>query len=251
MINSIAYSIIYPFIPVYLHQTRNLPMEQAGLIFPIMASSSIFVPPLAGWLSDHCPRTLLMRTGQGMRACLFLLLALMIRIEAPFWVFCVLFFLNSSTGVIFENSADAYLSSFTTKEERPHAYSKIRIGINIGWALGPAAGAFLADWPYEWLFVITACICLGSERFIYFALKETPRVPKDPVLKPLESGKGMFWKDYHILAVLAGVFFSSCFLPSSIQCLLFIRQKWSVYHAVPWDLSTFSTDLPLFWGKFP
>ena len=207
MINSIAYSIIYPFIPVYLHQTRNLPMEQAGLIFPIMASSSIFIPPLAGWLSDHCSRTILMRTGQGMRACLFLLLALMIRIEAPFWVFCVLFFLNSSTGVIFENSADAYLSSFTTKEERPHAYSKIRIGINIGWALGPAAGAFLADWPYEWLFVITACICLGSERFIHFALKEMPRVSKDPVLKPLESGKGMFWKDYHILAVLAGVFF--------------------------------------------
>jgi MFS family permease len=40
-------------------------MEQAGLIFPIMASASIFLPPLAGWLSDHYPRTNLMRIGQG------------------------------------------------------------------------------------------------------------------------------------------------------------------------------------------
>ncbi len=65
MINSIAYSIVYPFILVYLHQTRNLPMEPAGLIFPIMASASIFVPPFAGWLSDRFPRTNLMRIAQG------------------------------------------------------------------------------------------------------------------------------------------------------------------------------------------
>ena len=208
MINSIAYSIVYPFIPVYLHQTRNLPMEQAGLIFPIMASASIFLPPVAGWLSDHFPRTNLMRIGQGGRAFLFLLLALMIRIEAPFWVFCILFFLNSGTGVIFENSADAYLSSFTTKEERPHSYSKLRIGTNIGWALGPAAGAFLASWPYELLFVITACICIGSERFIRFILPEPKRVPRDPVLKPLQNNRagGSLWKDHYILAVLTGVF---------------------------------------------
>ena len=206
MISSIAYSIIYPFIPVYLYQTRNIPMEQAGLIFPIMASASIFVPPLAGWLSDHFPRTNLMRIGQGGRAFFFFLLALMIHLEAPFWLFCIIFFLNSGTGVIFENSADAYLSSFTTREERPHAYSKIRIGINIGWALGPAAGAFLASWPYEWLFIITACICIGSERFIRYILPETKREPAAPVLKPLTQEKVSLWKDHYILAVLAGVF---------------------------------------------
>ena len=206
MINSIAYSIVYPFILVYLHQTRNLPMEQAGLIFPIMASASIFVPPFAGWLSDRFPRTNLMRIAQGGRATLFLLLALMIHLEAPFWVFFVLFFINSGTGVIFENSADAYLSSFTTKEERPHAYSKIRIGINIGWALGPAAGAFLASWPYEWLFIITGCICICSERFIRYILKEDSCSNRDPVLKTAIEGKVRLWKDHYILAVLAGVF---------------------------------------------
>lgn len=206
MINSIAYSIVYPFIPVYLHQTRNLPLEQAGLIFPVMASASIFAPPLAGWLSDHFPRTMLMRAGQGGRAILFLTLALMIHISAPFWVFCILFFLNSCTGVIFENSGDAYLSSITTKDERPHSYSKIRIGVNIGWALGPAAGAFLASLPYELLFLITACICFASERFIRYLLPESARKTADPIVKPILEGKGSLWKDHHILTILAGLF---------------------------------------------
>ena len=213
-INSIAYSIVYPFIPVYLYQTRHLPMEQAGLVFPVMASASIFVPPLAGWLSDHLPRTWLMRAGQGGRATLFLILALLIRIEAPFWLFCIFFFLNAGTGVIFENSADAYLSSVTTPTERPKAYSKIRIGTNIGWAAGPALGAFLASLPYDWLFIMTAVICFGSERYIRFVLPERKRRPgegKDPGKKRIlfrggGEGGAPLWKDRYIMAILGGVF---------------------------------------------
>ena len=103
-ISSLAYSIVYPFIPVYLHQTRNLPMEQAGLIFPVMASASIFLPPLAGWLSDHYSRTKLMRIGQAGRGFLFLLLALMIVIEAPFWVFCLLSSLIRGRGLFLKTA---------------------------------------------------------------------------------------------------------------------------------------------------
>lgn len=212
-INSIAYSIVYPFIPVYLYQTRHLPMEQAGLVFPVMASASIFVPPLAGWLSDHMPRTWLMRIGQGGRAALFFSLALLIRCEAPFWLFCIFFFLNAGTGVIFENSADAYLSSVTTPAERARAYSKIRIGTNIGWAAGPALGAFLASLPYDWLFFMTSVICFGSERYIRYVLPERKRVPgpepgKRRSLFDFGAGEGgtPLWKDRYIMAILGGVF---------------------------------------------
>ena len=213
-INSIAYSIVYPFIPIYLYQTRHLPMEQAGLVFPVMASASIFVPPLAGWLSDHLPRTWLMRAGQGGRALLFFSLALLIRFEAPFWLFCIFFFLNAGTGVIFENSADAYLSSVTTPAERAKAYSKIRIGTNIGWAAGPALGAFLASLPYDWLFFMTSAICFGSERYIRYVLPERKRcsVPEPGIAKRRlfvrGGGEGgtPLWKDRYIMAILCGVF---------------------------------------------
>ena len=213
-INSIAYSIVYPFIPVYLYQTRHLPMEQAGLVFPVMASASIFVPPLAGWLSDHLPRTWLMRAGQGGRAALFFSLALLIRFEAPFWLFCIFFFLNAGTGVIYENSADAYLSSVTTTAERSKAYSKIRIGTNIGWAAGPALGAFLASLPYDWLFFMTSVICFGSERYIRYVLPERKKLPAPSPgtgkRRLFFSGGGEgglpLWKDRYIMAILGGVF---------------------------------------------
>ncbi|MBS1370003.1 MAG: hypothetical protein HPZ91_08635, partial [Lentisphaeria bacterium] len=43
-INSLAYSIIYPFLPVYLHKWRGVPMETVGLIFPLMGGAIIFSP---------------------------------------------------------------------------------------------------------------------------------------------------------------------------------------------------------------
>ncbi|MBR2372903.1 MAG: MFS transporter, partial [Lentisphaeria bacterium] len=152
------------------------------------------------------PRTYLMRAGQGGRAILFLFLAFMIHINAPFWVFCLLFFLNSGTGVIFENSADAYLSSFTNSEDRPKSYSKSRIGVNIGWALGPAVGAFLASWPYEILFVITACICIASERYISFILHENTFSPLLSNSQQKSRAGESVWKDRYILLILSGVF---------------------------------------------
>ena len=211
LINAIGYSIVYPFIPVYLSQTRRFPMEQAGLVFPVMASASIILPPLIGWLTDRFPRTALMRAGQGGRAAAFLILALLLRCEAPFWLFCVLFFLNAGTGVVFNNSANAYLSSITTPEERPKAYSKIRIGNNVGWALGPALGAFMADLPYDWLFIMTALISFGSERYIALALPEPPLAFRTSPAKDAGLGKRAgegrpMWRDPYITAVLCGIF---------------------------------------------
>ena len=52
-INSMAHSIIYPFIPIYLHEGRNLPMALVGTIFPLMGLAVILAPPLAGFAADR------------------------------------------------------------------------------------------------------------------------------------------------------------------------------------------------------
>ncbi|WP_176012227.1 hypothetical protein [Victivallis sp. Marseille-Q1083] len=37
LLNSLAYSIIYPFLPLYLHQYHGIDMKLVGLSFPCMA----------------------------------------------------------------------------------------------------------------------------------------------------------------------------------------------------------------------
>lgn len=159
-INSLAYSIVYPFIPIYLSEERGIPIEKVGLIFPLMGLAVILTPPLSGWLTDRIGRHFMMQFGQNSRALIFLVMAAMAYFQAPFEFFAVMLMLNAGTGTFFQVAADSYLSEFTTPETRPAAYSKIRIGTNVGWALGPMLGAFLARTPFALMFAITAGLCL-------------------------------------------------------------------------------------------
>ena len=67
-INSLAYSIVYPFIPIYLHEERNIPMDVVGTIFPLMGLAVILAPPVSGWLTDRIGRRFMMQFGQSSRA---------------------------------------------------------------------------------------------------------------------------------------------------------------------------------------
>lgn len=164
-INSLAYSIIYPFIPIYLHEERNLPMDQVGMIFPLMGLAIIVTPPFSGVLAGRIGRRFLMQFGQTSRAGMFLLLAALAYWNAPFWIFAVGLMINAGIGTFFQVGADAYLADISTPEERTHAYSKIRIGTNIGWAVGPMLGAFLARTPFALMFVMTALLCIFGARY--------------------------------------------------------------------------------------
>ncbi len=165
LLNSLAYSIIYPFIPIYLHEERNLPMDQVGMIFPLMGLAIIVTPPFSGVLADRIGRRFLMQFGQTSRAGMFLLLAALAYWNAPFWIFAVGLMINAGIGTFFQVGADAYLADISTPEERTHAYSKIRIGTNIGWAVGPMLGAFLARTPFALMFVMTALLCIFGARY--------------------------------------------------------------------------------------
>lgn len=159
-INSLAYSIVYPFIPIYLHSERQIPMSTVGLIFPLMGLANVLTPPLAGWLTDRVGRHAIMQLGQSLRALIFLLLAFMAYCQAPFWLFAMLLMCNAGIGVFFQVAADSYLVDMSSVAERPKIYGKIRIGTNVGWALGPMLGAFLARTPFPLMFTATAALCV-------------------------------------------------------------------------------------------
>lgn len=174
-INSLAYSIVYPFIPIYLHEERNIPMDVVGTIFPLMGLAVILAPPVSGWLTDRIGRRFMMQFGQSSRAALFLILAALAFLQAPFWLFAVILMINAGVGTFFQVAADSYLTDLTTPEERPRVYSKIRIGTNIGWAVGPMLGAFLARTPFSLMFAITAILCMAGTFYTGHCCREVPQ----------------------------------------------------------------------------
>ena len=160
--NQLAYAIVYPFIPLYLAQDRQIPYTKVSLIFPLLGLAVILAPIPCGWLTDKCGRAFMMLFGQLGRAVMFFLLAFFVFIRAPFWVFAVFLMINTAVGVAFQVGADAYLADNSTIEERPGYYGKIRIGFNVGWALGPMIGAFFANTPFWLLFIVTGLLCIAG-----------------------------------------------------------------------------------------
>ena len=195
--NSLAYSIVYPFIPIYLHGSRGFPMSQVGLIFPIMGVGLMIGPAISGFLVDKFGRQKVLYGGTLIRGVVFAIMAGMAWFEASFWALAAALFMSSFTGMFFQNAADAYLSDITTPAERPIAYSRIRVGTNIGWALGPMIGAFLARSPFSLLFALTGLICFGVSYFIRQACPETMRPGRknEPAQAPAQSTRRILMAD--------------------------------------------------------
>lgn len=169
-INVLAYSIVYPFLPIYLHAIRGFPMSMVGLIFPVMGLAAIVGSPISGWLADRAGRRALLIGGPIGRSGAFFLLAGMAAIQAPFVWFVAGLFFASLLGKFFQNAANADLTDMLPPEERLSvgemlsltailtAVSQIApanmvgryMGVHglvdgLGWAIGPYIGALLFE----------------------------------------------------------------------------------------------------------
>ena len=206
--NQLAYAIVYPFIPIYLSNERGIPYSTVGLIFPLMGAMVVFSPMLFGPLTDRFGRRPMMNFGQFARAALFVILAYMTFVDAPFWIFAVVLMLNTAVGVSFQIGADAYLADITDEAERPGYYSKIRIGFNLGWAFGPMIGAFFAQTPFWVFFLVTAALCgvggVFTQLFCRYPDGFTPPARKNGEYRNAGSVIPIIWEQKQILFMLLG-----------------------------------------------
>lgn len=171
-INSLAYSIVYPFIPLYLHNNRGFSMATVSWIFPLMGIGAILGPLVAGPLVDRVGRRIILICGPSIRGLLFFILAFFVYNNSPFINFAIVLMLSSFIGTFFQNASDAYLTDLTPLNKRAKIYSRIRVGTNVGWAIGPMLGAFLARSPFSLLFALTGVLCLGGATFVAYTCHE-------------------------------------------------------------------------------
>ena len=165
--NTLAGSIVFPFLPIYLHTIRGIPMSTVGLIFPVMGLAMIIGSPFSGYLADRFGRRIVMVIGPLLRSVSHFSLALMAATNAPFLVITIGLFFAFFLGTFFQNSANAYATDLIHVKDRTLAFSKIRVGLNIGWMIGPAIGAFLARTPFALLFLLTGSFCLLTALTVY------------------------------------------------------------------------------------
>jgi MFS family permease len=172
--NTFAYSIAHPFLPLYLNGERGFPMGDVGLVFAAIGLARAASPMAAGFVVDRIGRRTVLVAGPLVRSVFFFALAHLAAREASLAAITVAVSLATFAGGFFQCASDAYLADITGEGERSEAFSRVRVGLNVGWATGPAVGAYLARTPFSMVFAITGAVCVLLSIISFALLPETP-----------------------------------------------------------------------------
>ena len=174
-ITALGFSVVFPFLSLYLHDVMHVSMTAIGSIFLGASLAGAVASLVGGELSDKFGRKRVMVTALSLRTVVFFAMSLAVWSKAGFPVIAGLVILSTFTGRLFEPPAGALISDVTAPSRRQEAYALLRIGLNLGWAIGPALGGFLASMSYAFLFFISGLVTATGLVLLLVLLKDTRR----------------------------------------------------------------------------
>jgi len=171
---AIGFSVCIPFLCIYLHQDRGFSMTFVGMIILAGGLCAAVSQAIGGALSDRFGRRPILLISALVSIFLYSGLSVLIGISAPVWAIAITYIAGRSMLTITRPVISAMVADFTSKDRLTEAYGILRIGLNIGWAAGPAIGGYLATFlPYWWLFGIAALTCGITFLIILFFIHES------------------------------------------------------------------------------
>ena len=157
-----GYSMVMPFLAMHLVVERRVPLVTVGLIWLLAGGLSALCNWVAGELCDRLGRRPLMLGAMVVRAGILAGMGFAVDHRAPIAVIAALTVANAMLRGCFEPAASALVADLAPPQSRVAAYSLQRVGLNVGWAAGPAIAALAAGVSYAQLFYAAAPLTLLS-----------------------------------------------------------------------------------------
>lgn len=211
------------FLPLYLNEVRNVPYFTIGIVLFIMAVVSVPFGIYGGNLIDRLGRRRMLLLATPIIAILFFFISLSIFMNLNVLLFYGLLIATEPFMNIQGSADNVIITDSTTSAERTNAFGLVRILLNIGFAMGPAVGGFIAGFSYGYIFLIPGALTL-VEAILYFLY--VPETLKKENIRPKTSGFTFPSRDISFL-----------FASLSIAAMLLVMGQWG-------------TTLTLFWKAF-
>ena len=174
VISTTGTTMVWPFLTIYASEKLLLPLAAVTSLMTFNSVSGFVSSVIAGSLVDRFGRKGMMVIGLFGMAIVYL--GYMPARE--FWQFALLMLLSGSFNPLYRVGTDAIVADMIEPENRTQAYSLVRMGRNVGVALGPILGGLVLSRSYNIGF-ITASIALTLFGLLtIFFLKET--LQRDP-----------------------------------------------------------------------
>ncbi len=168
--SALGFALVIPFIAIYFHG-EGMSLAQIGLFFGLTAVIRASVQAYGGELSDRIGRYRLMVLAQLCRAANFIVLAGAVHYDWGLMTICGLIIINSVFGALFQPSANSMVADLVGNKRRTEAFAIVRAAGNLGWAVGPAVGGYLAASSLGFLFLLSGCMTAVSGSIVFKFLK--------------------------------------------------------------------------------
>jgi MFS family permease len=156
-------SFVFVFLTFYL-TSKGYSASQAGFAVGMYGVGAIGASLAGGWLADHLGR----RNSIVMSMVLSAITMVIFSQVTGYAVLVVLSVLAGFCSEMYRPAASALIADVTTPAQRVTAYAVYRLAINLGFAIGPAIGGFIAHRSFFYLFVgdaitslLYACVALA------------------------------------------------------------------------------------------
>ncbi len=158
-ISIIGRSMVFPFLTLYLHGQLGVPLTTAGALLTAFGFAGAIGQGMGGTLADRLGRKWVMAFSLFASAATTIWLALSTTIAGV----ALALGISGLLGSFYDPAAAAMIADLVAEDDRAQAYSIWRVVTNVGIAIGPAVGGFLASRSYLYAFGASA---LGSVLFV-------------------------------------------------------------------------------------
>jgi MFS family permease len=167
--------LYYPFSTIHFHNVVGIPLSLVGAGLGSLAAASVLSGLISGPLSDRYGRKPLMLVSLSGSAATFFAFALVEDFAGYLAVSVAAGLVGSS---MFDAARNAMVADVTQQGRRSRAYGLVRVGGNVGWALGPMVAGLVAASVasagiYRTLFLGTSVLTALVVLVLVFAVEES------------------------------------------------------------------------------
>ncbi len=241
-----AGTMVLPFLVLYLTRQLGFSAANAGLALGVYGVGSIIISPIAGKLCDTYGPLPIMRAS--LIATGILLFVFPLVLSFPGVLAITLAWAVASE--CFRPATLTLVAETVSAEKRKPAYALLRLAINLGMSIGPAAAGFIAEKSFLWIFLINGGMTIAAGIVLITVPFTSSRRPSTTVADAgslAGSATRSVLADRHMLFFLVALFLTGVvFLQHEGPMSLFLVQDLGLSPAFYGGLFTINTVMIVF-----
>jgi len=228
LINRCGYMAV-PFMGLYVTQSLNRPVSDAGLIISLFGLGAILGAAAGGKLTDMFG----FRPVQIFAAAIGGLFFLAFSMVKDFHTLCALAVLISFFYDAFRPANFTAIAAYAAPGKETRSYSLNRLATNVGWAVGISLGGIIASFNYRLLFIVDGLVSIIVAIAILIFLPAVKGFRKAIAAKMEGIIVRKPWQDpWFVKFTLLTTVFATCFFLMFRVVPVFFKQVWHLNEAL-------------------